>query len=612
MDLAQAMSGSHVADILRGVAVPMRDGCALAADVYLGAGPRPVVLERTPYGRNRCDQSEQGRGMDRPRSRPEVAEAFVGAGFAYVIQDCRGCGGSGGRFAKYLQEPEDGADTIAWIRAQPWCDGRVAMVGFSYGAACQVAAASLGPPGLAAMVADCGGFSDAHRSGIRQGGALDLKQATWAHAQAVRGAKAAGDLDAAARLEAEDVAAWLARGPWAPGHSPLAAARDHERNLSSFWRAGAFGPFWTRPGLYAAGSRPAMARTATLFVSSWFDTSLMNTIDNFQGVAAVAGGRPPQLVIGPWSHGNRHLSHAGEADFGAAALPETGLGADMLDLRAAWLRDALAGTGNGARGPAVRWFEMGGGTGARGRHGRIDHGGRWRAGEAWPPPGAREAAWYLAGGALRAQEPPKETRVHAWTSDPDAPVPTCGGAINSGEPVMAGGMFDQNRLFPVVDPDGPSPLRAGRPDVLVFMTPPLERDLVVAGPVRARLWIVADAPDADVTIKLVDCYPDGPAVNLADGILRLRYRESRADPVPLPEGRPVRVEVEAFPTANRFRAGHRIRLDVAASNFPHFDVNPQTGAPEGEPGPRAKARLALATGPDTPSCLLLYLVEEPS
>jgi putative CocE/NonD family hydrolase len=152
---------------------------------------------------------------------------------------------------------------------------------------------------------------------------------------------------------------------------------------------------------------------------------------------------------------------------------------------------------------------------------------------------------------------------------------------------MRGGAYDQRtgpELFGARPPYRPL---AERPDVLSFATPPLAADLEIAGPVELRLWIASDAPDADIHAKLVDAYPPSPdypqgfAMNLCEGLLRLRYRDSWERPRLMTPGEVYAVTIQLFPIANRFRRGHRLRLDLAGSNFPHFDVNPNSGEPEG-------------------------------
>src|SRR3954462_1589903 len=213
----------------RDLMAPARDGVMLATDIHLppGSGPFPVLLVRTPYDKSAPNRSERTAADPTPRSRAEVAAYFAAHGYAVAYQDCRGRYRSGGRFTKYLSEAEDGADTLAWLMRQPWCDGSIGTFGLSYAAHTQAALGVLDPPGLRAQFLDCGGFSNAYRSGIRHGGAFDLKQASWAYRNALADAR---DPAVKAALEAEDIAAWIARmpsRPWRKGESPLSAAPEY-------------------------------------------------------------------------------------------------------------------------------------------------------------------------------------------------------------------------------------------------------------------------------------------------------------------------------------------------------------------------------------------------
>ncbi|MGC1305507.1 MAG: CocE/NonD family hydrolase, partial [Caulobacteraceae bacterium] len=247
--------------------------------------------------------------------------------------------------------------------------------------------------------------------------------------------------------------------------------------------------------------------------------------------------------------------------------------------------------------------------------GRIEHGGRWRAEKDWPIPDARNTAFHLhADGRLATEVQPAGAEPLVYDFDPDHPVPSIGGTITSGEPVMRGGAFDQRegpRFFGSREPYIPL---AARPDVLVFETPPLEEDIEVTGPIEARLWIGSDRPDTDFTLKLIDVYPpsddypDGFAMNLTDGIMRVRYRNAWDKPQMLKPGEVAAITVAAFPTSNLFKRGHRIRLDVSSSNFPHFDVNPNTGAPQGRGLDRRIARNTLFVDRDRPSHVVLPVI----
>ena len=200
----------------RDLMVPARDEVMLATDIYRpeGSGPFPVLLERTPYDKSAPSRSERTHADPTPRSREAVAAFFVAHGYIVAYQDCRGRYRSDGAFTKYLSEAEDGADTLAWLMRQNWCNGKIGTFGLSYAAHTQAALACLDPPGLKAQFLDCGGFSNAYRSGIRHGGAFELKQATWAFAtrSPMRATRRP-----APRWQAQDIAAWFRRMPWTQG-----------------------------------------------------------------------------------------------------------------------------------------------------------------------------------------------------------------------------------------------------------------------------------------------------------------------------------------------------------------------------------------------------------
>jgi uncharacterized protein len=598
--IAQPATGGITVE--RDLMVTARDGVRLATDIYRPAegGPFPVILERTPYDKSAPSRSERTAAVAAPLSRAALAGYFVAHGYAVAFQDCRGRYKSEGGFTKYLSEAEDGYDTLAWLVRQPWCNGRVATMGLSYAAHTQMALGCLDPPGLAAQFLDCGGFSNAYRSGIRQGGAFDLKQATWAYRNALADAR---DPATKAALEAEDISVWIRRlksRPWSRGDSPLAAAPEYEEYLFQQWGHGNFDEFWKRAGLYAEGFYDAYSDVPTVHLSGWYDPYARTAVENYTGLASRQRG-PVQLILGPWTHGDRSLTYAGDVEFGPAAAVDGNLAEDFFALRRRWFDRWLRGVDNGAdREPPVRLFVMGGGTGRRTSAGRLHHGGYWRSAAAWPLP---ETSWrrlYLqADGSIGGEPGPIGAAPPVLTADPHDPVPTIGGAISSGEPVMRAGAYDQRTgggVFGAGPPYGPL---AERADVLCFTTPPLTADLELAGSVELNLWLACDAPDADIHAKLIDLYPPstdypaGFAMNLAEGLLRLRYRESWENPAPIRPGEVCTATIQLFPTANLFKAGHRLRLDLAGSNFPHFDINPNSGEPEcrGDQPQRAQTRI---------------------
>ena len=255
-----------------------------------------MILERTPYDKSAPSRSEITAADPRPRSREWLAQYFTDAGYAVAYQDCRGRYRSEGSFTKYLSEAADGYDTLAWLVRQPWCNGRIATMGLSYAAHTQMALGCLDPPGLAAQYLDCGGFSNAHRSGIRHGGAFDLKQATWAYRNALADAR---DPAVKAALEAEDIGRWMARMPWRPGDSPLKAAPEYEEYLFEQWSHGVFDDFWKQPGIYAEGYYGRYAAVPTVHLSGWYDPYARTAMENYAGLAArgpQSGAADPRAV----------------------------------------------------------------------------------------------------------------------------------------------------------------------------------------------------------------------------------------------------------------------------------------------------------------------------
>ncbi len=590
--------------------VAMRDGVRLATDIHFpaGAGPFPVLLERTPYGRDDTSRSEICAADRTARTRADVAAVFAEAGLAVVYQDTRGRHGSEGRFVKYLSDGEDGFDTCAWIRAQPWCDGRICTMGLSYAAHTQAALGCLAPEGVVAQVLDSGGFCNAWTGGIRQFGAFELKQVTWAYKQAQLSPEAEADPVMRAALAAEDIRDWFTRMPWRPGQSPLRQHPDYEAYLLDQWHHGSFDAFWQQLGIWAEGYHAGYAAADCVHMSSWFDPYPLTATGNYRGLKRAGRGNQ-RLILGPWTHGDRSRTCFGDVEFGPDATIDSWAG-DWLSYRLRHFRSVLAGTPNPE--PAVRLFVMGGGSGRRTPAGKLDHGGHWISLADWPAPQANPIAWHLHGdGRLDPATPPEGAAPLCYDFDPSHPVPTIGGNLTSLEPLAVGGAFDQMEgpaFFGCTPPYLPL---ASRPDVLVFETAALREPVTVVGPIEADLWVATDGPDTDFTAKLIDVhppsadYPRGYAMILTDGILRLRYAEDPTQPRLRQPGEVVRAHVTLFPTANLFLPGHRIRLDVSSSNFPKFDVNPNTGEPEGRSRRRRVATNTLFVDASRPSHVVL-------
>jgi uncharacterized protein len=599
----------------RDVMIAMRDGVRLAADVYRPArseGPLPVIIERTPYDKGGASRAELEVGMTKPMERATVATHFVQHGYAVVYQDCRGRYGSEGKFVKYRSEGPDGYDTLAWIAAQPWCNGRIGTMGLSYAAHTQMAAACLAPPGLATMILDSGGFSNAFTCGIRQGGAFELKQVTWAYRQACESAAASGDETTMKALEAEDLHAWFTRMPWSEGCSPLRWSPGYEAYLLDQWRHETFDDFWKKPGIYAQGYYDGIPDVPIALISSWYDTYVPTTFENFAGLSA-NGKRPLALIMGPCLHGDRNFTYAGDVDFGTTAPVGGNIAPSWLEFRRLWFDRWLKESAfDVLEEKPIRIFVMGGGSGRKNRDGRLDHGGHWLAERQWPLPHTSERRFYLhPQGRLEELPPPVDAQPLTYDFDPVNPVPTIGGALTSGHPIFAGGGFDQRE-----DPRFFGCRQAGLPlsarlDVLSFETERLSEDLTILGPVTMELWAATDAPDTDFTAKLIDVYPPsadyptGFALNVSDGIVRCRFRNSAERPELVSPEKVMRLFIQLFATANLFRAGHRLRVDISSSNFPKFDVNPNTGEPASSGRSKRIARNTVFLDSAHPSKLIV-------
>ncbi|MCI0537990.1 MAG: CocE/NonD family hydrolase [Verrucomicrobiales bacterium] len=296
--------------------------------------------------------------------------------------------------------------------------------------------------------------------------------------------------------------------------------------------------------------------------------------------------------MGPWIHGSFDSTAAGDVEFGPdAAIPSF---ENKWHLRR--YDHFLKGKHNGVgEDPAVRLFVMGTGDGHKDTKGRLFHGGYWRTADRWPLPETKFTRYYFHGdGLLSPREPAKDEPAITYTFDPTHPVPTIGGSMAASQPLWVGGAFDQREREYKGNPQTGFygsrppylPLKA-RHDIVVYQTEPLKENVEVVGPIVVTLHASSTRVDTDFTAKLIDVYPpsaDFPSgfdMNLTDGILRARYR-NRPDKQELMEpGAIYEVTIKPFGTANVFKKGHRIRIDISSGNFPRFDVNPNTGEPLG-------------------------------
>ncbi len=561
------------------VRVALRDGVALATDLYLPArdghtiAPMPALLLRTPYNKGSANNP--------------AAMRWARHGYVVAIQDVRGRYASEGEFTAFAQEDVDGYDAVEWLAALPECDGRVGTWGGSYCAAVQGALATQRPPHLAAMLHYFGYPHKYHV--LRQGGALDVFYLSYMVMMAGDGKEALADPHVRSALYEMRFDEWLARWPLREGHSPLALAPGYEALTFEFIRRECLDEFWLQPSLAPAAHLDKWPDVPTLWVCGWYDHYAYAHPDTLVFSRLTHLGHQNQYVIfGPWTHGDVGAK-IGETTFGEAST----MAARYPDYELRWFDRWLKGIDDeGLYCAPTQYFVMGGGSGTRTAEGLLEHGGEWHTAGVWPPPEAQEEQYFLGIGDRLSREAPTEAAAcSTYHTDPANPAPSSTGVCYTVARLAAGGTrrISTNGAWNQVE--GPHlfgchppylPL-AARADILVFQTEPLAEDLVVAGNPVVELWIASDAPDTDFIAKLIDVYPSsadypaGFALGVTEGVQRAKFRNSLAAPELLTPGEVTLVRVLLRPLANRFLQGHRLRLDITGTSWPHFDRNTHTG-----------------------------------
>jgi uncharacterized protein len=560
--------------------VPMRDGVRLATNVYLPAGDtvligerRPTILVRTAYGKDND-------GAIRLSVNPSY---FASQGYAVVVQDTRGRYRSEGVWHMLTDDGPDGYDTAEWIGRQAWSNGDIGMLGSSYYGGTQHALAMTGAPQLKTVV-PVDAVSDMGHHGIRNGGAFELRFWNWVVLEAVNGNRLRHDEVARAALDGMRKQRWehLLRLPLRRGATALHLAPEYEDWLVQAMGHGIDDQFWAQNDIIDHAD--LYKDIPVYLVGGWYDSWAGSTVANYAALTKRLKS-PVYLMMGPWVHGRQTQFAHGQVSFGPdAAIPH----------RAAWQREwfdhFLKGVDNSVGkappfGSRVRIFVMGTGDHTKDAQGRMQHGGYWREEHEWPLARTRYTSYYLQpGGALATTPPPAEGSSRRFRFDPRDPVPTIGGNVSFGPDMMLQGAWDQRGNDSVWSWPRPIPL-AARHDVLVFETLPLDSEIEVTGPVVVKLWASSDRLDTDFTAKLIDVhpptpdFPDGFALNLEDGIIRARFRDSLRRESLMEPGKIYEFTINLYPTSNVFAKGHRIRVDISSSNFPRFDVNPNTGEP---------------------------------
>ena len=623
-----ASSPDYGVVVAKDLMVPMRDGVRLATDVYHPAldgeaivGPRPVILQRTIY--DKANPVFAG-----------PAEYFCKWGYVSVVQDCRGRFASEGVYYHMANEALDGYDTVEWTASQSWSNGRTGSFGTSIGSQVQSALATQNPPHLSAMI-PVEGPSNIYRYGLRHDGAFQLKFLTAGFWIGADSKEAAADPRVARAME--DASQWLQ--PMMPkrGESPLAMVPDHERWVFDFMTRGDHEEFWDNPSFNIEAHYDQHSDVPTYLVGGWYDSWSRAMVTHFQELSRRKNG-PIKLLMGPWTHNDVSVSltYSGDADFGPSASLNVNLAEDFNAWRLRWFDRWLKDVENGVEDePAIKLFVMGGGTGRKNDQGRLDHGGGWREENEWPLARTRFTNYYLhADGGLSVDAPSDTPPATAYIHNPEHPVPTISGNLSGLVEVVpmpegvTGNVPPSARRRNIGIPGGahqverpdafacrpPFPLLADRNDVLVFQTGPLTSDIEVTGPVTVKLWASSGAVDTDFTAKLIDVYqpssdyPDGYHLNICEGIIRARYRDYTGKASLLVPGQVYEFEIVLEPTSNVFAAGHRIRLDVSSSNFPRFDVNPNTGEQVGMHTHTVIAENSVYHDRDRPSYVVLPVI----
>jgi putative CocE/NonD family hydrolase len=572
------MAGDNAITVEFDVPVPLRDGTVLRANVFrpAGSGPYPILLTRTPYGKDLRGAYSQIDPVQAAR-----------LGYAVVVQDVRGTGWSGGEWHPFVHEGNDGSDTIAWAASLPYADGQVGTFGNSYLGFTQWSAAAQTPPALK-VIAPANTWIDALDGAGFRGGALELGLvAGWGLliALPIILRRYGGDpiqLGAALRHWVTELDAMGTTGYQTLPLDSLRPLADLDLpfSLDELLRGG-MDRSSEEIEHRTVRSRLGGVSVPSLHIAGWYDIFLGGTLAGYRAMRD--RGLPVRLIIGPWTHVKRD-NPIGERNFGAAA--EAGfmdLRADLQSVQIQWFDHWMRGRDlpSTLRSP-VRLFVMGA--------------NRWRDEDDWPLPRAVETPWYLRHGSALSDETPGYEEPDRLIADPQDPVPTLGGATLI-TPEYPAGPYDQRPI-------------ESRPDVQIYRSTPLARDLEVTGPIRATLWAITSTPDVDLVARLVDIFPDGRSVNLTDGIVRASYRDAQrgGSSFPLEPGRPFCVEIDLWATSNLFLAGHRIGLHVTTSNFPRWDRNLHTAEPLGTGGTGVVAHIEILHDMEHPSCITLPIV----
>jgi len=617
------------------VMVPMRDKVALATDIYYPAvkekrleGLFPTILGRTSYGKD-----WKSLWID------PVANYFVPKGYIVVIQDIRGRGKSGG-VGQYFHtancnEGNDGYDTVEWIASQSWSNGRIGMTGSSHSGIIQTVASLTKPPHLSAIWVDVAPTNIfAHEA--REGGCMSLWMFAALFLHAHDAPEIIGDIEKRKDVLHgwQNIRAFLKDTPLKPGQTPLKWVPNLEKTLFEYYYRGEYDEFWQMECCNQEQYFDEAPDIPAVFSGGWYDPFAVATTHQY--VAMSNKNKTPQrLDMGPWNHGGRRngQTYSGDIDFGAeASYGIDGYGKQRLRWFDRWLKDIPNEVENDK---PVRIFVMGGGDGKKNEQGKLNHGGFWREEQQWPLSRTNYVKFYFHGGGFLSSDIPNhETTQISYLYDPNRPVPTIASTSAAGEianlpdefnletedprDYMQAMFYDggahQKEKNGLLGSNEPYPLLCDRSDVLMFETPPLVKDVEITGDIQVMIWISSSAIDTDFTAKLIDVYPksedykDGYHLNLTDSIIRCRYRNGFNRAQMMKPDKLYEINIPLPPISNVFKVNHRIRIDISSSNFPRFDVNPNTGEDVGKHTYMVKATNTVYFGKEHLSYVLLPVI----
>ncbi len=562
----------EVAIVDQKVMMPMRDGVRLATDIYRPKGddPVPIVFSRTPYNFNTYGNGEMNtRGM-------QTALEWVKKGYAYVVQNERGRFFSEGEWDILGTPLSDGYDAMEWMSKQPWSNGKIGTLGCSSTAEWQMAVASMNHPAHAALVpqgfgAGVGRIGEFFEQGnFYRGGANQMLFTAWLYGtqhdpMAPRLPVGIEQKDLLRLQRFYDMAPEYPKVDWKAGLSHL-PVEDIIENVD-----GPMGIYeemitrdpndakWYKGGLYHDDM--PFDKPSFWFVS-WYDVSSSPNIALYNHVRKNAVSEMARnnqyLVIAPVLHCSytraTEDTMVGERSVGDARLNYDEIITAWFDL---WLKGEKNDTVSEM--PKVQYFTMGS--------------NKWQSSDVWPPAESVMTTYYLdsegkantrnGDGTLSAKKP-RKANLDTFKYDPLNPVNSYGGNVCCTGNAVQGGAYDQQEM-------------ELRDDILVYTSAPLEEGVEISGFIESYLYLSSDAKDTDVTIKLIDVYPDGKAYNLDETIQRVRYREGYDKEVMMEDGKVYEVKMTPMSTSNYFEKGHSIRIEVSSSNFPRFDRNLNTG-----------------------------------